>query len=194
MVCVETRPGADATLSAPDPSQVMGEDLHLVVEERGYDVLPFLRALAYVQKMDGAPPLGPHVTKIHSKTDAGWRRALCRATYVTPTEPYDFIAAQRCRAEFVPCLEDKNFRKWDELRRRGILRVGPRRCEFAAGTIFTARLGALSELVNAEKELLPLCTPACEMQHGSDGQIEHVLERYMGCLCTAGAGGARWIL
>jgi hypothetical protein len=160
------------------------EDLFLETEEKGYDVLPFLSALNFVRRTAGIQ-LGPYVTKIHSKTDDQWRRALFKSTYVRPEAPCTLLASRACVARFDADPADVNFQTWMKLWELGVLRQEPKSCDFVAGTVFTAQIGAMSELADAVEKLRPHCTAARSMARGSDGQAEHALERCMGLLCTS---------
>ena len=189
VVCVETRSGLSSACSPCADGSGIGADLCLMTEERGYDILPFIAALNFLRMMRAAPPFGRFVTKIHSKTDSAWRKALFRAACVVPGPLHDLVASRSCISHFVPLHDDVNTCKWLHLYRRGILQHAPQACHFVAGTVFTTRLVLLDALLSQESCLRQACTPAEEMVQGADGQTEHAIERYLGMLCTAGMGG-----
>ncbi len=60
-------------------------DALLEYPPKGYDIFPFAEALAAIEEGSlKAPPLSPYVTKLHTKTDAGWRWRLSACAYACP--------------------------------------------------------------------------------------------------------------
>lgn len=93
------------------------EDVYLISEERGYDILPFLTALHAIKSIEGTPRLGGHMTKLHSKTDLAWRDALFQSTYVVPQELFDLVASRSCLSHLSAQPRDANAALWSRLHR-----------------------------------------------------------------------------
>ena len=173
-------PDSDALHWVEDDSQPW--DVHVDFENKGYDVLPFIRALSLVQ--DHVPfVLSPFVTKLHSKSCEHWRELLFPCALVSPSDESDAVVPRQCLAQFVPKSEDLNSVLWADLYKRAILPTPPCHCRFVAGTVFTVRRRALDECVATfAGRARHYFTSAQDMKQGHDGQIEHVLERYFGLL------------
>jgi hypothetical protein len=159
-------------------------DALLLVPDEGYDVFPFLRAMDLFRAGGCAEavfgPCGPFVTKLHSKSDHSWRNSLCRAAYVRPRASEDSIVAGACCALFEPS-DDLLTATWALMHSQQALRFPPQICTFCAGTIFTTRA---EYLWRSARDLLR-CAPATpkeRMKTGASGQVEHVIERYLGLL------------
>lgn len=157
---------------AGEPVSCADEQLQLPPE--GYDIVPFARALASPR----AEPLGPFVSKVHSKHCDQWRRALFTALYVRPDAADDLLLPSACLARYEPG-PDQNTALWCQMHEQGWLRRPPEPTDFVAGSMFTARRALL-------EELLHWTWPATrQMRTGADGQPEHVAERYLGLLTAA---------
>ena len=166
---------------------------------------PFAQALAAVEhgSLD-TPPLSPYVTKLHTKTDGDWRWRLTAAAYACPLlqASATLVGSWSLLARYAPAHDDHNTSLWGDLYSAGLLAREPQPCQFVAGTAFTTLRSCLEEVVGwvrppaqfetsaqsyASSRLCDRASSAAAMRTGQDGQVEHVLERYLGLLTVTNA-------
>lgn len=173
-------------------------DVLLQYPARGYDILPFAEALASIEEGTcDAPPLSPYVTKLHTKSDGHWRWLLSACAYARPAEQHaDTIMGSWSLLSHYAPAHDANTALWTELYREGMLAWPPQPCRFVAGTAFTTLRSSLEQVTRWVRPapsprtqdsssapcLVDRASAAGAMHTGRDGQLEHVLERYLGLL------------